>query len=294
MSALGVGVDEAWDRATVPQLQAYGATFVARYVSEDTTGKNLTLAEANAYRAGGIAIVTLYEYWPADFRQGYAEGQRVAQLADRLHRACGGDATAPIYFAVDVQVDVNDPAQWGALVAYCQGLASVLGLARVGVYAEYDVIRRLFDLALITYGFQTYAWSSGQWDPRAQLRQVANGVILAGHDVDRDESWSGDFGQWGVETMLDGYASVKYPDGIPRSEGAALAEALWVLLRGRTFNNDPTPLDTVSAGVAQLLGRAPVAVDPAQLASALIADPAFVPALREAFTGLTINIVRSG
>ncbi|MFI2206441.1 hypothetical protein ACH47Z_37915 [Streptomyces sp. NPDC020192] len=47
------------------------------------------------------------------------------------------------------------------------------------------------------WGWQTYAWSGGNWDSRAQLRQVQNDITVAGHDADLDQAMAADFGQWG-------------------------------------------------------------------------------------------------
>ena len=58
------------------------------------------------------------------------------------------------------------------------------------------MISHLFDAGLIGYGWQTYAWSDGQWDHRAQLRQYSNGHTIAGVGVDYDQSTAVDFGQW--------------------------------------------------------------------------------------------------
>ena len=59
-------------------------------------------------------------------------------------------------------------------------------------------VQRLFNAGKITWGWQTYAWSGGQWDSRAQLRQVQNGMTVDGAACDRDEAWASDFGQWGA------------------------------------------------------------------------------------------------
>src|SRR5262249_42156166 len=63
-------------------------------------------------------------------------------------------------------------------------------------YGGLEFIKRSFDQVKIRYGWQTYAWSHGQWDARAQLRQTLNGVHIAGFDVDLDEAHAADYGQW--------------------------------------------------------------------------------------------------
>jgi hypothetical protein len=54
----------------------------------------------------------------------------------------------------------------------------------------------MFDTDRITYGMQTYAWSEGMWEPRCQLRQVRNNVVVCGGTIDYDEAWADDYGQW--------------------------------------------------------------------------------------------------
>lgn len=294
VSALGVGVDEAWDRATIDDLRAYRATWVARYVSEDTSGKNLTRAEADAYRAAGIAIVTNYEYAPGGFRGGYSEGQRVARLADQIHRACGGPADRPIYCSVDVDVDMTSPTERTVLGSHFRGIANVIDLGRTGAYGECDVIRYLFDHGLIQWGWQTYAWSHGQWDPRAQIRQVANGIHIGGHAVDRDENQAPDFGQWGVDmTSLDDTFSSAVDPKVTRSLVTDIREAASILLDGKTIGGDkPAGLYAIVRGVVaeELAKRPPVSVDAAGVAGAMLADPRFVGVVRAAMEGLSLKV----
>ena len=83
---------------------------------------------------------------------------------------------------------------YSALNSYFDGVASVIGRSRTGAYGGYHVIKELFDNGKITWGWQTYAWSNGLWDKRAQLRQVLNGID--GGDVDKDLGVAADFGQW--------------------------------------------------------------------------------------------------
>jgi hypothetical protein len=68
-------------------------------------------------------------------------------------------------------------------------------------------VSQAFNDGLVGYGWQTYAWSSGQWDDRALLRQVENNVAFGPAIVDHNQAayWasatqtlgpSDDFGQW--------------------------------------------------------------------------------------------------
>jgi hypothetical protein len=189
------GLDYAWSRPSSPQdLRAAGYTFVVRYLSYDTTGKNLTANEAQGLLAAGIDIVSNWEWGANDALQGYSTGRTQAQQAQALAAGCGMPPGRPIYFSVDFDVA---EAQQAAINDYFDGVASVLGIDGVGAYGGYYAIQRLFDAGKIRWGWQTYAWSGGQWEPRAQLRQIQNDVTVAGAAGDIDQSVADDFGQWG-------------------------------------------------------------------------------------------------
>jgi hypothetical protein len=187
------GVDYAWARPAPSHLKAEGYTFAARYLSYDTTGKNLSKTEANELKAAGIDVVANWEWGADDALDGYARGVEHAKAAEAQATAAGMPAGRPMYFSVDFDAT---PGQQAAINAYMDGVASVIGRSRTGAYGGYYVIKRLFDAGKITWGWQTYAWSGGQWDPRAQVRQVQNGI--EGGQLDKDEAVATDFGQWGA------------------------------------------------------------------------------------------------
>jgi hypothetical protein len=187
------GVDYSWARPSPSSLHAQGYTFVARYLSYDTTGKNLSHAEADALIQAGLDIVSDWEEGATDALSGYALGAQEAHSAEQQALADGAPADRPIFFSVDFDATPGDQT---AIDSYFDGVASVLGVARTGAYGGYYVIKRLFDAGKIKWGWQTYAWSGGQWDSRAQLRQTQNGI--AGGQFDLDEAVADDFGQWGT------------------------------------------------------------------------------------------------
>jgi len=63
------------------------------------------------------------------------------------------------------------------------------------VYGGYYIVNELMSAGLATWGWQTYAWSNGQWDSAAQLRQTDDGVD--NDELDADEGMVADFGQFG-------------------------------------------------------------------------------------------------
>lgn len=177
-----------------------GAQFVARYLAPypAQAWKLITPDELRALRDAGIPVVFNWESngTPGD---GWDTGVDAAQQAQALlnDRATAlGDpsvAQAPVIFTF-ADVDVAQ-ANIPTLIAAHRGAASVLGLGRCGGYGGISAIAALFDAGAITYGWQTYAWSGGRWDPRAQLRQCANS-LSDGVSHDYDEAWADDYGQW--------------------------------------------------------------------------------------------------
>src|SRR3954452_1849906 len=95
------GVDYAWGRPGIPALQRAGVKFVCRYLSHDTSGKNLTKAEATAMRAAGIAVVVVWESTAQRPLAGRIAGVADATEAARQAKDCGLPPDQPIYFAAD-------------------------------------------------------------------------------------------------------------------------------------------------------------------------------------------------
>jgi Domain of unknown function (DUF1906) len=265
------GLDFSWSRPSIEAMLAAGYTFVCRYLSWSTTGKNLTRAEADSYRAAGIDIVSNWEYYADAALGGYWQGVDDATEALRQHAECGGGPDDPIYFSVDWDAQ---SWQWPAIADYFDGIASVLPLRRIGAYGGVSVIAALFDTGLITYGWQTYAWSYGRWDPRAQLRQVKNGIYVGGQECDRNEAWAADFGAWGQ--------SVPPP---PEGDGTVLLNApfdpgrvdlFWVGPGGEVFHRwGPGDIDALWAGAGDTESLAGVVV-PGTLTAAWTYDAAGV------------------
>lgn len=208
---------------SVTAMKAAGVAFVCRYVgyfsgyniNAITTpqGKVLTPGEARTNSQGGIATVSNYEWYANRATDGTTaeirsvNGAWDAHTANTIHLGCGGPADRPIYFSVDEDVD-------GAQVAdYFRGVASTIGLSRTGAYGSYRVLKYLFDNHLISWGWQTYAWSGGVWEPRAHIQQYANSQTLGGHSVDFNRSMMPDFGQWIIGGVSMGVPAGWHDDG---------------------------------------------------------------------------------
>jgi peptidoglycan hydrolase-like protein with peptidoglycan-binding domain len=186
------GIDYAWQkRPNFKTLRRLGFSFICRYLSHDPS-KNITKDEADAARAAGLSVVLVWETTASRALANRAAGILDATEALKQATAIGFPSTRPIYFAVDF--DTNGSPSW--ITEYFKGVQSVMGKKRTGMYGGIEAIKYGFDKGLISYGWQTYAWSGGKWDKRAQLRQVQNGITAAGISCDLDESAHTDFGQW--------------------------------------------------------------------------------------------------
>ncbi|WP_243718793.1 glycoside hydrolase domain-containing protein [Actinomadura sp. KC06] len=224
------GVDYAWGRPGTSALKRAGAKFACRYLSHDTTGKNLTRAEADELSEAGIWLVVVWETTAKRPLDGRAAGAADAVDAAAQAEACGMPDDRPIYFAADWDAS---PGQQDEINAYLDGAASVIGRGRVGLYAGHGPMKRAFDAEKIAYGWQTYAWSGGRWDARAQLQQYSNDHEINGVAVDYDRAVHGDYGQWRVGVSPEGddmpdYVSVGTGDGqqeLPPARGRTSAGA---------------------------------------------------------------------
>jgi hypothetical protein len=231
------GVDYSAGPPDPAKLAAAGYTFACRYLSTLGNPKNLTIEEKIGLLAHGISVVLVYETTSSRALSGHQGGVVDAQSA-RVQTLALGLAGAPIYFAVDFDVPDyaqslpntrdNARAKLGPIADYFDGVASVIGLPATGGYGGYWAIKRLFDAGLITYGWQTYAWSGGQWDLRAQIRQVQNGVPVAGVECDLDEALVASFGQ----TEPPAPPVKRKPAGQLRAEKGYWAWAQWRLGEG--------------------------------------------------------------
>lgn len=208
-----LGADYAAGRPTAQALRdarfaGYdgGITFVCRYLSPSSTWKNLSRSEAEMLSAGGIDIVSNWEWYANRMREGHGAGVSDARTAHSQSVSFGAHPSRPIYFSADWDAT---PGEQGGINAYLEGARSVLGPGRVGIYGGYWVISRALDYwahahpGETLWAWQTYAWSGGHWDNRVHIRQVKNGVHGAGiGDLDLDTAHSTDFGQWRIGATL--------------------------------------------------------------------------------------------
>ncbi|OBF85837.1 twin-arginine translocation pathway signal [Mycobacterium sp. 852002-51163_SCH5372311] len=209
-------IDFAERRIPPDEIKSAGYDGVVNYVSESRPGANfeakpLTSDYANALRAAGLHIVSNFQYgkpgWsaPSDFTRGYDGGVADAHAATALHTAAGGPSSAPIFFSVDDNIDLDT---WNSVaVDWFRGINSAMGVERTGIYgharacgwAVRDGVIGHSTTAGHRWAWQTRSWSNGEREPTAVLYQgIINGPVLGGITVDVDDVLAPDFGQWGL------------------------------------------------------------------------------------------------
>jgi hypothetical protein len=204
------------------QIKSAGYAGALVYVSELRPGatfdfKPVTRDYADGLRAAGLHAVSCYQYgkpgWPtpSDYTRGYDGGVADAQTALRLHTSAGGAESAPIFFSVDEDIDLDT---WNSVATeWFRGINSVLGVGRTGIYGHANSCAWAIQDGVIGqstsaghwWAWQTRAWSHGERDPRAVLYQAvvdtaaSPGAVLGGTHVDVDEVLAADFGQWDLD-----------------------------------------------------------------------------------------------
>jgi Domain of unknown function (DUF1906)/Putative peptidoglycan binding domain len=188
-----MGVDYS-DPQTPPRvLVAHGAKFACRYASWLGNPKNLTPNEVAPLTMAGIAIVSVFETTAMRAAEGFQAGHDDALTGYAQHYALGMPADAPMYFTVDFDMQA---VQEASVMEYFHGVGSVASTHPVGIYGGLRACEAVHGAGLAEFVWQTYAWSGGIWYSTTHLRQVQNGLNWDGWQVDLDEAWAADYGQW--------------------------------------------------------------------------------------------------
>lgn len=280
------GIDYSFSHPTPAQIKAYGAAFVCRYlapINASTRAKVLTRAEAQALHAADLDVVLVWE-WTADrAAAGRAAGVSDARAALAQATALGAEG-AVLYFAVDYDASASACRPGGAVYAYAQGWASVLGADRSGVYGGYTAVAALMSAGLCRYGWQTTAWSGGRWYAGAQIRQGAQ-TSIGGHSVDLDAATTIDYGAWSPDMPLT-TADAQLVAKTLAADATflnAVGHQVWVTAQ------IPTPAGSTTMHSAQtILGDLGVGVGSAGLLSAVTAKvvAGVAPSIAAAVKGL--------
>jgi hypothetical protein len=175
-----LGADYSWGRPSTAALKNAGVRFVGRYAAAGRIGINISRAEADALRAADLNLYIFNEHQAGYMMGGRAAGAQAATGALAVTR----DAGLPdgvVYFSADFQAQIGHMPTIGAFLA---GAATSIGQGNVGIYGSHDVVAWVLDHTPVTHAVQCAAWSDGQWDPRAEIRQDRYGMTLGGAAID--------------------------------------------------------------------------------------------------------------
>ncbi|HET9173376.1 MAG TPA: glycoside hydrolase domain-containing protein [Actinospica sp.] len=198
------GLDSNNDPDPAAVAQA-GYTFLSYYVD----GRNaMTAADVAACAANGVAVIANWEGEADPTQGGSAAGQAAAQAALAGAGAAGLPGDRPIYFSLDFDVL---PADYAAVNAFFDGVASVLPPSRIGVYSSTWCIDLLAGNGKATWFWQSNSrgmsgGANANLNPHTNIWQQINPefVYIGGAQCDWDYAITPDFGQWGTQGPYTG------------------------------------------------------------------------------------------
>lgn len=170
------GIDYSFSRPAISKMKSAGVVFAVRYLwspfyQDGRTNKGISNSEYQSLKGSQINVGNYYEEDSETPIRGFDEGVRQARAAEK-YRIENNLPALPISFPVDRQTPDSEIPE---ILEGLRGAATVVGIERTWVYGQYSVVKAAFDAGVITGACQTYAWSHGLWDQRAQLRQWSNG-----------------------------------------------------------------------------------------------------------------------
>jgi hypothetical protein len=188
-------------------------------------------------------------------------------------------AGRPLYFAVDYDAPEKDQP---AIDAYFRGVASVIGLARTGVYGGYWPLSRLKDAGLATWFWQTDAWSGSNRLAGRHLHQHAATIRIGGVSCDKNTALVADFGQWMPGTTPTPEPHVQEDD---MDLTPANLKDIGHAVASYSHNDHPDVHATWQTAAAQATAAAEGVAALAQAAGTVTLSDEQVPALAAALAG---------
>lgn len=170
-------------------------------------GKPIRKAEADAFRAAGLFVVSNYQYsaggnttsdWTIP-----SDGPGDARRGLQLHSAAGGPPDAPIYVSVDASPTRD--MYLNQVLPYLKGWRDVIGDARMGVYCNGRITQWLIGDGFGHWFFWGHNWSDN-WrhengtnvHPAWHIHQFEIDKIVPGisFGIDKNRILKSEFGQW--------------------------------------------------------------------------------------------------
>ena len=179
------GLDYSFSHPDLDTAWNAGYRFMSRYLSWLPNNKVITGAEYQSLLAKGFEVSLNWEYNAQDQLGGAASGKLHGAEAVKQARALNYPAGSTIYFSADFDATEEQQPSINAYMLAAKAVVHASGY-RIGIYGGYYVVKRAFDAGVTDDGWQSYAWSGGQWDARAAIRQDHNGITCGGAACDHN------------------------------------------------------------------------------------------------------------
>ena len=202
----------------VPGIKAAGKQFVGEYIGTADNDGYLRPADVLALTNQGLQIVSIFERTPTSasyFTLANADHDAAVAIAAAIE--AGQPSGSAVYFTVDFDPESNPStfsASLSAIDSYFQEIRNAFnqyfsahpGITYdIGVYAPGNVLPTIMSDASVG---ASYSWLAGPFGypySSANLAQTqdstpSNPISIGGINVDLDEAYTADFGQWPAST----------------------------------------------------------------------------------------------
>ena len=189
-------------------------------------------------------------------------GPPPAGAARRAHATSSGrnpipvNFEEPVYFAVDFDIadyapgSASPKAKLGPAADCFAAINALTPRYTVGVYGGYYAVPRVLSAGLAARPWQTIAWSGGQWDDRAVLRQLGSEVWGSNADVDLLAASAADSGQWPRPTAPEQFrasGTTSLREAAHR-HGMTVSEPLWLTAQHKQGGYGPLEVSYIDDG----------------------------------------------
>ena len=191
----GVAVRDAGYDGVIRYLRKEGSSSVVPI----DTGEHQSLIDA------GRSVAYIYQHVQSG--GSYGSNSRVTKGRDAgvhdaqwaLSQVPAGAQLRAIY---GVTVDYDAPSSdFAKIIDYARGWCDVLGVGAVGAYGKDTVLQALKDAGVVTWFWQTAAWSGGRKFSARHLYQKVGYVNVGGIQCDVNDCSGSDWGQEGGGDM---------------------------------------------------------------------------------------------
>ena len=199
------GLDFSYARPGGATLAANGVSSVGRYLGTD--GRCIALPELDDYLANGVSVWFIKEGAANGMLNGYRQGVTDAQSAQTALDTLG-QPNAAVYFTADFDAQ---PVQFPALDSYLAGVATIIPVTRIGIYAGIDYMNHAEHYVTFRWKTASSAFDHGQTTTvTLHLIQTLAAVPIPNTDYDNIlQAGHGQVGGLGTATVTTGTDPVK-------------------------------------------------------------------------------------